>query len=135
MPTLTRRARRAGSILPLLVICLIALMGMIALAIDVGMVAVARTQAQDVADLAALAGARMFTGDASNASNLNNVATAVATAKAAADNNAILGRPVTSPMIGTRTGVYTYDAANQRFTASFPNAPGADAWSVMEVTL
>lgn len=130
-----RRAPRTGSILPLLVICIIALMAMIALAVDIGMVAAARTQAQDVADLAALAGTRMLNGDSSNSSNLNNVTTAVATAKDAADNNAILGRPVTASMITTRTGIYTYDATLQRFVASFPGAPGTNAWSVMEVTL
>ena len=96
-----QRSRRTASILPLVVICLIALMGMIALAIDVGLVAVARTQAQDVADLAAMAGTRMLNGDTSNTSNLNNVATAISTAKTAAGNNAILGKPVATSAIST----------------------------------
>jgi uncharacterized membrane protein len=61
-----RRPSRQASILPLLVVCLIALMAMIALAIDIGLVAAARTQAQDVADLAAMAGTRMLNGDASS---------------------------------------------------------------------
>jgi uncharacterized membrane protein len=61
MMRLHRRQPRTGSILPLIVIGIIALLGMIALAVDIGMVAVARTQAQDIADLSALAGARSST--------------------------------------------------------------------------
>jgi Flp pilus assembly protein TadG len=131
----TRRPPRPASILPLLVICIIALMAMIALAVDIGMVAAARTQAQDVADLAAMAGARMLNGDASDSSNLNNVTTAVATAKDAADNNTILGKAITQSMITTTTGIYTYDTTLKRFVASYPSAPGTNAWSVMDVTL
>jgi Flp pilus assembly protein TadG len=130
-----RPAPRSGSILPLLVISLIALMGMIALAVDIGMVAGARTQAQDAADLTALAGARMLNGDTSNSSNLNNINTAVSTALDAADNNKILGKAITAGMVTTKTGIYTYDSTLQRFVASFPGSPGTNAWSVMDVTL
>ncbi|HEX4590315.1 MAG TPA: pilus assembly protein TadG-related protein, partial [Gemmataceae bacterium] len=130
-----RSDRRAGSILPLVVICLIALMGMVALAIDVGLVAVARTQAQDAADAAALAGARMLSGDTSSASNLNNVNTAVTSAQTAATNNSLLGRAVAASAVNTQAGIYTYDTASKQFVASFPNAPGANAWSVMKVTI
>src|SRR5262245_5006633 len=108
MKRLHRHNPRTGSILPLLAISIIALLGMIALAVDIGMVAVARTQAQDVADLAALAGARMLNGDASNPSNLNNINTAIATATDNADNNKILTVPVTPAMVTNRVGIYTY---------------------------
>src|SRR5689334_10252460 len=110
MMRLHRHQPRTGSILPLIVIGIIALLGMVALA---------RTQAQDIADLSALAGARQFNGDTSNASNLNNVNGAIAAANDSADNNAILGRAVTTPMISLRTGIYTYDAVQQRFVASY----------------
>src|SRR6476660_6693145 len=135
MPPSRRHAPRTASILPLLVISIIALMGMIALAVDIGLVAAARTQAQDVADLSAMAGARMLNGDASNASNLNNVTTAVSTAKTAAANNSILGKAVTQSMISTTTGIYTYDGTLKRFLASFPGSPGSNAWSVMDVVV
>lgn len=135
MPRSRRYPPRTGSILPLLVISIIALMGMIALGVDIGLVAGARTQAQDVADLSAMAGARMLNGDSSDSSNLNNVTTAVATAKVAAANNSILTKPVTQSMITTTTGIYTYDSTAQRFTATFPNSPGTNAWSVMKVVV
>jgi hypothetical protein len=126
---------RAGSILPLLLICVVALMGMLALAVDVGLVAIARTQAQDVADLAALSGARILNGDTSNSSNLNNVATAITAAQTAATSNMLLGSAVKSSAITATPGVFTYDSTAQQFSASFPNKPGSDAWSVMKVAV
>jgi hypothetical protein len=121
--------------LPLLAISIIALLGMIALAVDIGMVAVARTQAQDIADLASLAGARMLNGDASNPSNLNNINTATSTATDNADNNKILGVPVTAAMVTNRVGIYTYNSGLQRFEPSYPGSPGTNAWSALETTI
>ena len=46
-----------GIILPLLAIVIVALVGFLALAIDLGMLAIAKTQAQQAADLAALTAA------------------------------------------------------------------------------
>ncbi len=51
-------ARRRGSVLPLLAVSMAAMIGFLALAIDVGMLVIARTQAQNAADLAALTAAR-----------------------------------------------------------------------------
>ena len=48
----TVRSRRRGSVLPLVVVCLVALIGMVALAIDLGLMMVARTQCQNAADAA-----------------------------------------------------------------------------------
>ena len=48
---------RRGSILPFLAISLVALCGFAALSIDLGMIMVAKTQAQNAADAAAFAGA------------------------------------------------------------------------------
>ena len=135
MSRFNRPAPRSGSILPLVVLCLIALMGMVSLAVDIGLVAVARTQAQDIADLAALAGARQLNGDTSNGNNLNNVAAAISSAQTAADNNNILSKAIATSMITTQTGINTYDSTAQTFTASFPNSPGTNAWSVMKVTV
>ncbi|MGL4550338.1 MAG: pilus assembly protein TadG-related protein, partial [Gemmataceae bacterium] len=50
--------RRTGSILPLLALTIVGLLTLVALAIDLGMLAVARTQCQSAADTAALSGAR-----------------------------------------------------------------------------
>src|SRR5439155_2256568 len=110
-----RRESRTGSVLPLLIIGIIVLMAMIALAVDIGLLATARTQAQAVADLAALAGARQLNGDTSDSSNLDNVNTAIATAKDRADDNTIIRKAVTAPMLTVASGIYTYDPAQQRF--------------------
>ena len=58
--------RRTGAVLPLVTVCLVGLLGFVALAIDVGMMAVARTQAQSAADIGSLAGARTLNGSTGN---------------------------------------------------------------------
>jgi len=75
---LNQRQARRGAIIPLVAITLIGLMGMLALAIDIGMVAVAKTQAQNAADVAAMAGVRTFTGQSGY--NLSNVSVNAVTA-------------------------------------------------------
>src|SRR2546430_1895011 len=67
-----KRRRRNGTILPLLVISIVALFGFVALAVDIGMVALARTQCQNAADCAALTGARTLSGDPANNNNFDN---------------------------------------------------------------
>src|SRR5438876_8792746 len=95
-------AQRKGAVLPLVTICLIALFGFVALAIDVGMMAVARTQAQSAADISALAGARTLNGQPGN-----NVIGAVAEAKEAASSNYVLGAQITdAQVVFAQAGVY-----------------------------
>src|SRR5262249_39595318 len=79
---------RRGSVLPLVAMCAVAIMGMVALAIDVGMVAIARNQCQNAADSAAMAGARTITGDSSNSYNVANAPTNAVTAAVA---NSVFG--------------------------------------------
>src|SRR5436305_7165146 len=107
------RLRRRGTIIPLVAVSLTALLGLIALAIDLGLVALARAQAQSLADAAALNGTRQLNGDA--ATN-NNLAAAQAAAVTAATDNAILGVPPTAGQVATKTGIYTYDPSAMRFT-------------------
>src|SRR3954462_12174687 len=101
-----KNCRRDGAVLPLVTVCLVALLGFIALAIDVGMMAVARTQAQAAADIAALAGARTLNGQSGN-----NKTAAEAEAKEAAKSNSILAAQVTDPQVVlVQSGVCKYDA-------------------------
>ncbi|MCU0704097.1 MAG: pilus assembly protein TadG-related protein, partial [Fimbriiglobus sp.] len=53
-------ARRRGNILPLLALTVTLLLAFVALAIDVGVLTIARTEAQNACDAAALAGARVL---------------------------------------------------------------------------
>src|SRR2546423_4218546 len=85
-----KNSRRDGAVLPLVTVCLVALMAFVALAIDVGMMAVARTKAQSAADIAALAGARTLNGQTGN-----NVTAAIAEAREAAESNPILASQIT----------------------------------------
>lgn len=86
--------RRRGNILPLVAVCLIGLMGLVALAIDIGLIAVARTQTQNAADSAAMAGARTITGDA-DATVPYNYDAVPGAAITAAKANSIVGQAVT----------------------------------------
>ena len=57
-----RYDRRPGSIAPVIAISLVGLCGAVALAVDVGRVAVAKLQCQTAVDVAAMAGARTLNG-------------------------------------------------------------------------
>lgn len=127
-----RTARRPGAVLPLVTICLIGLLGFVALAVDIGLMAVARTQAQAAADVAALAGARTLDGTSGN-----NRTNAELEAKQAAQSNAVLGANVTAGQITTsQAGVYKYNTVSQRFVADFATAPtGLEAYGAMRVII
>ena len=58
----TGRRRRNGSMLPLLAVSIISLFAFVALAVDLGMLAVSRTQCQNAADAAALTGCPAIPG-------------------------------------------------------------------------
>src|SRR6185436_8232250 len=88
-----RSASRRGVVLILFVLCIVILFSFLALAIDLGLLALARTQCQNAADTAAMAGARALNGNTSNNSN-NNYAAAQPAALSAAQVNGILGRTV-----------------------------------------
>src|ERR1022692_4254939 len=94
-----KRSIRRGAIVPLVAISLVAVLGLVALAIDIGMVAVARTQAQNAADSAAMAGTRMFNQQAGY--NLTNVPVQAVTAAVANKifSTKVVGDPanITSP--------------------------------------
>jgi Flp pilus assembly protein TadG len=125
--------KRRGTVLPILAVCLVGLMGFVALAIDIGMLAVARSQCQNAADIAALAGARTLDGKSAN----NNVPAAQAMAVQAATSNSILNNAITSAQVTTnQAGIYRYDATAGRFNAVFGQSPAAnEAYGVIQVTL
>jgi hypothetical protein len=125
-----KSARRPGSILPLTAVSLVALMGLIALGVDLGMLAVARTQCQAAADLAALGGTRLLNGNSPN----NNLTAAQAFAVTCATDNSVLSVPLTSSQITVTTGVYSYNATTQLFTANFSGTkPANESWTAMQV--
>lgn len=127
-----KSTRRPGAVLPLVTVCLVGLMAFVALAIDVGMMAVARTQAQSAADIAALAGARTLNGQTGN-----NKTNAEAEAVDAATSNYILSSQITAAQTTlVQSGVYKYDTTSQRFQVDFVNPPsGLEAYGAMQVRI
>ncbi len=116
----------------LVVIATITLFTFVALAIDLGMLAVARTQLQDAADLAAMAGARTLNGDTAAD---NNYALAEPNARTAATNNTVLSKQITSGQVNIQVGRYVYVTNAQRFEGVVPG-PSTENWSLVnaEVT-
>jgi Flp pilus assembly protein TadG len=108
-----RQARR-GTMIPLMAICAIGLFAFVALAVDLGMLAVSRTQCQNAADAAALSGCRALNNKPTSANN--NLPQAVATAKATATANVHLSANFTDSQVQkVEAGQYLYDPATQRF--------------------
>jgi len=77
-----------GAVLVLVAVCLVVLIGMAALAIDLGQLYVARQRAQNVCDAAALAGAPFLTGS-SDCTALDGPAATAARKCAAANNETV----------------------------------------------
>src|SRR5580700_3317438 len=95
--------KRTGGITPLVALCLIGLLGFVALAVDLSIVVLVRNQAQNAADVAALAGTRTLTGDPNyqipdplhsgqTKTDAYHQSAAVPNALAALQNNYVLGQ-------------------------------------------
>ncbi|MFO0936204.1 MAG: pilus assembly protein TadG-related protein [Gemmataceae bacterium] len=111
------RSRR-GSIAPLLAFSSVALFSFVALAIDMGMITVARTQCQNAADSAALAGTRLLNNKPSTVDNNRPAGQLEATASAVA--NQYLNQYFTSANVTLlQTGLFRYNPTQQRFYAAF----------------
>lgn len=124
---------RQGAALPILTVCLVGLMGFVALAIDIGMMALARSQAQNAADIAALAGARTLDGADVN----NNLGNAIIKARASATSNSILNSTITDSQIASvEPGIYRYQSNARKFQPVFGEGRGPnEAWGVIQVTI
>jgi hypothetical protein len=124
-------------VLPLVALCLIALISMVALAIDVGMVAIARSQCQNAADASAMAGARTISGDVSVNYNLSAVPT---NAQAAAMANKVFGTNVPAGNVTITTGSYTYvyndnNPSQEGFQIQFPPSDPNEPYSSVQSTV
>jgi hypothetical protein len=135
MPAINPSRKRRGSILPLLALTVTGLFGFVALAIDLGMLTVVRTNCQNAADAGALAGCRQLNNKPTAVAN--DSALAVSAARATVQNNSFLTTQLTSTNItDTTVGVYRYDTTSQKFAASFPASRNAgESWTAMRVTL
>jgi Flp pilus assembly protein TadG len=115
-----QRVRR-GTVVPLLAFTIVLLVGFLALAIDVGMMAVAKCQAQQAADLAALTAVRSLNG---NASTNYNESGAITNAQNILTYNSILGQQIQSSQLALTFGSYNYNETTQTFNANYPAVTG-----------
>lgn len=103
---MTRTSRRPGSILPFVTLLLLIIMIFVALAIDIGLMMLARNHAQLAADVGALAGVRQLDGISVD----NNKTKADEYAQKAAVVNLVLGQ---TPDVEVKVGNYYYDKTNK----------------------
>jgi Flp pilus assembly protein TadG len=129
-----RRYARPATIIPILAVTLVSLLGFVALAIDLGLVSIARTQCQNAADAAALAGARALTG---TSGNNNNVSYAQTVARLAVSANTVLGKALDgndTTNVVVEFGAYAYDPVAGSFNIKLPKGSN-DPYSLCRVTI
>lgn len=127
-PRRGRRDERRGMALVMFLLFLLPLIAFLALAIDLGMLTIARTQCQNAADAAALAGVRTLNG---STQNNNNYAAVTPEAQQVAVANTVLSTPLQASQINVQIGRYVYDTTNQKFVGQFPG-PATDNWSMVQ---
>ncbi len=107
--------------MPILALTLVLMIGFLALAIDVGLLMIAKSQAQQAADVAALTAARTING---NSSNNYNESAATTNAQNVLTYNTVLGQSIKSSQLQLSYGSYDYNATTQTFSANFPATSG-----------
>jgi Flp pilus assembly protein TadG len=101
-----QKSSRRGAAMIMMIVCIIGLFGLLALGIEIGVVAIARSQAQNAADASAMAGARTING---NSTDNFGLGTAPGNAVKAAHVNSILGVIITGDSANvTSTGADTF---------------------------
>ena len=100
---------------------MVLMVGFLALAIDLGMLAIAKTQAQQAADVAALTAAAH--PERQRSINYNQSA-ATTNAQNVLTYNPILGQPLQSSQLQLTYGSYDYNQTTQTFNANYPATSG-----------
>lgn len=124
-----RHNNRRGQAIVLMVLFIVPLMAFLALSVDIGLLAIARTQCQDASDLAALAGARTLNGTATN----NNYAAVAPAAQTAVTANKVLWNSLQASQVAVNIGRYTYNSTAEQFQGQFPG-PASENWSLVQAT-
>ena len=128
----SNKARKAA-ILPMLAISMVALVGMIALAVDIGILAQTKSQLQSAADAAALSGSRGLTGDTATD---NNRAAVNGLALGTIQASTIMGQTVQASQMTTQVGYYNYDAVLGKFQTIFTGSkPSTENWSAVKTNV
>src|SRR5580765_6017264 len=127
----TRQERR-GTIIPFMAIALVAMVGCVALAIDLGMIMLSRTECQSAADAAALTGARTLNGDVNN-DYYRGAAPAAALTAATTCN--VLSKPVKAKDVAITVGSYRFDTNQNKFVMNPTSKQASDSWSLVQATV
>jgi len=122
-----RPRHRRGTVLPLVALTIVAQLAFLALAIDLGMVAISKTQVQQAADLVSLAAARSLNGVP--ASNYNQ-SLATTNAQNLLTHNRVLGKPIQASQLQLTFGSYDYNQTTQTFSANYPRLTGSPTTAV-----
>lgn len=140
-----RSTDRRGTILPLLALTITLLFAFIALAVDVGVLTIARTEAQNGCDAAALAGARVLNNRPTTVDNDSVAAANLARGIATSNINVYIqsntkytvadNMTFTDGTVPVRVGQYNYNSVTQKFEVSFPAASGGVSWTAVRVTM
>lgn len=134
----TKRSSRRGVSMVLVGMSLSALVGFLAMSIDLGMIASARTQVATAADAAAMAGSRAL-NSTTGARGLTSTAVLgtgsdgliLQTARDAAKANTVLGTAITDSQVTVNVGRYTYDSTNTRFQGVFTGS-NTENWTMVQ---
>jgi Flp pilus assembly protein TadG len=121
---------RRGTILPLFALVLVSVVGFVAMAVDVGVLAIGLTQCQNAADNAAMAGTRALNGNTGT-----NTASATATALTAAEANKVLNVSVQSSNVSLATGYLHYNSSSQTFVPTIGAPVSPDNYNLMQATV
>jgi len=117
----------------MLAVSMVALIGIIALAVDIGILAQTKSQLQSAADAAALSGSRSLTGDASTD---NNRAAVPGLALSTIQASTIMGKTLQSSQLTTQVGYYNYNQISGKFQPIFTGSkPATENWSTVKSTI
>lgn len=120
--------KRFGAIIPLMAILLVGLIGVAALAVDIGALTIAKNQAQSVADAAAFAGARTLNGKTDN-----NVAQVPYAINSTVSKMLVLDQAPSQ--VKHALGTYSYDPSIRNFKVNLGSKKVGESWSAVQVTV
>lgn len=121
--------KRSGAIIPLMAILLIGIIGVTALAVDIGALTVAKNQAQSIVDAAAFAGARTLNGKTDN-----NVAQVPFSISSTVSKMVVLNQAPSE--VKHKLGTYSYDSNAKNFKINLGGTKKTgESWSAVQVTI
>jgi len=120
--------KRSGAIIPLMAILLIGIIGVTALAVDIGALTVAKNQAQSIVDAAAFAGARTLNGKTDN-----NVAQVPFSISSTVSKMVVLNQAPSE--VKYKLGTYSYDSNAKNFKIILDTKKAWESWSAVQVTI